>query len=1086
MIDDRAKTSTKAIALTIVVIVCLILASVSMLLLSTDPSTTRDKDNDQEPTEYQPMSIFEEADDFVKESEGDLLMWSEMDGETEFMNAYYGYYGNSSQAYRDDDGELNYAAPSEDAEAGAGDKSAEREIEEADIVKIVGNTFYVLNTYRGLIIIDITDPDHPTIIGRQQMFGQPVDMYVVDTKAYVILSSFYYYGFRFLEGVGGTSIWNPYNWEGSQICIVDITDNTAPYIINKIELEGQVTDTRRVGDVIYAVSTEYDDYWYYLVDDIALEGDTGSGTEDEEYTGPSTFVISLNFADPDSIKVVQKVSFPGTSNEIHVTQNALYVAKPSYGDESTNWEPYTDVTYVDISDPRGIISVCDTFRAEGRLEDRYQMDHYDDTFRMVTHFWQGIGESKLWVYDVSNPDDINKMGELLVDDAGNLMATRFEKERAYTIHLPRSIDPLDTIDLSDPSNPELCDVLEMPGWVEHIEVRGFKLLALGVDDSEGPRKVAVSLFDVTDPYNTVLEDRVTIGEGYSWSGANWDPKALSVIDDQNLILVPFTSYEYDEFSGKDSTMNGVQIVEFDLDNNDLTARGVIENAADQVLRTRAYSDRILSTSNYFLQVIDARDSSNPIITAKLELCSDIKDLAVFGDHAVQFVDTWWDEDNRYKFRVVDADEPDSYPPVAEINVGNSDQCYMYKNDELIYIFESNYEWDYYGGGTSYDSSVKIYDFSEPLDPELRGEMDLPFYIGYYSHSPYAGFAPMEYYSWYYSSNELLQMDGDIFIYHPGTSYYYYDYYEEMDGGDGSGAPEYNEMVYIIDLSDPDYPQVASEYEFNADRVLDFKVRERMLYFTVIETVTDEEYGYGWTNARYYLGRIDLTDPSNPELLAFVNIPGTFVDASKDGLTIYTTSSWFESEGDYSVQVQTFNILSLSNDIATLQSAIQMEGTIRSVYIEDGIAYFTLTRTEYMGPDDVGTGTSGSGSTGEEPVGTGEKMQASDAAYYYEENIETHIFTVYDLTKPRIPKVLYELELCDYSYIAEVNAGYVILEFSWSNGLLVFDFSDITEPSALGFYPTRGYINSIFIHEPTATAYAVCGYYGVYMVELGTD
>ena len=300
MIDNRGKTSTKAIALTIVVIICLILASVSMLLLSTGPSKKSD-DDDQEPVEYQPISIFEEADDFVKESEGDLQLWDEMDGETEFMNAYYGYYGNTSQEYREDgDGDLAYNSPSEDEDAAAGGKSSEREIEEADIVKIVGNTLYVLNTYRGLIIIDITDPDHPMIIGRQQMFGQPVDMYVVDTKAYVILSSFYYYGFRFIE-VGGDSIWSPYNWEGSQICIVDVTDNTAPYIINKIELEGAVTDTRRVGDVIYAVSTEYDYYWLWDDIDVVEDGSSGDG---DDYTGPNTYVISLNFADPNSIKEV--------------------------------------------------------------------------------------------------------------------------------------------------------------------------------------------------------------------------------------------------------------------------------------------------------------------------------------------------------------------------------------------------------------------------------------------------------------------------------------------------------------------------------------------------------------------------------------------------------------------------------------------------------------------------------------------------------------------------------------------------------------------------------------------------------------
>ena len=88
---------TKLIAVSILVIMCLVLASVSMLLFSTDPTSKKDDDDGgKDPDVYQPMTIFEDADDFVKESESTIELWNAMDEQTEFTNAYYGYYGNST------------------------------------------------------------------------------------------------------------------------------------------------------------------------------------------------------------------------------------------------------------------------------------------------------------------------------------------------------------------------------------------------------------------------------------------------------------------------------------------------------------------------------------------------------------------------------------------------------------------------------------------------------------------------------------------------------------------------------------------------------------------------------------------------------------------------------------------------------------------------------------------------------------------------------------------------------------------------------------------------------------------------------
>ncbi|MHC4752329.1 MAG: beta-propeller domain-containing protein, partial [Planctomycetota bacterium] len=589
------------IGLVAIICVCLLLAVVFLPLMD---ESGKDK-SEQGTTTGTPLTTYDETviepgsnkitgltneNWFSEQVANDKLTFATDDlGDSEFTSSE-----------RDDDLSNQDDTFSGDASAEGGDKDAKtsapdtpqqpREIEEADIIKLVDDTLYILNTYRGFMIIDVSEPDTPELTSRVPLFGQPVEMYIVEPRAYVILTHYYN---TFLWAEGGDT--EPEYRHGSEIVVIDIANPADPEVQQYIELNGFITNTRRVGEVIYAVTNNYDGYGYYGFDGIDMgvgikaevessgtrEGTVDSGEDDpdggdevvstepdsepepkpkeekkessydEEYSyeefvpKEGTVVVSINMENLDNIVEVDRETFLGTSNEIHVTENAIFVAQPEYNyyqDPIFGYieEYYTKITYVDISDYHGDIKLRDTFAVDGYLEDRYQMDYYEGTFRIVTHFWgewDKLGESKLWIFDTQNPDDIKKKGELLIDDAGSLMATRFAGERAYTIHLPYSVDPLDVIDLSNPSKPVLTDILEIPGWVTHMEVRGFKILALGVDDSEGKQKVAVSLFDVSDPYEAVMEDRVIIGDEYSWSTANWDPKALSVIDDQNLILV---------------------------------------------------------------------------------------------------------------------------------------------------------------------------------------------------------------------------------------------------------------------------------------------------------------------------------------------------------------------------------------------------------------------------------------------------------------------------------------------------------------------------------------------------------------------
>ncbi|MBN1539606.1 MAG: beta-propeller domain-containing protein, partial [Candidatus Thermoplasmatota archaeon] len=120
----------------------------------------------------------------------------------------------------------------------------DREVEEADIVKAVGDRIYVLNSYMGFLSVNMEDPSDPYIEGRTPVLGIPVSMYIVDFLGFVIASNA-----PALDGSEGGS--------SGRLYILDITDDSDPRIVKTVELDGYPLDSRRVGEVIYIVTNDY-------------------------------------------------------------------------------------------------------------------------------------------------------------------------------------------------------------------------------------------------------------------------------------------------------------------------------------------------------------------------------------------------------------------------------------------------------------------------------------------------------------------------------------------------------------------------------------------------------------------------------------------------------------------------------------------------------------------------------------------------------------------------------------------------------------------------------------------------------------
>ncbi len=871
---------------------------------------------------------------------------------------------------------------------------APRDIEEADIVKLVGDTYYILNPYRGLLILGVENPDEPMLLGRAAVYGVPQEMYIVDNMAYLVENANYRYWYNMiaLEGIMEVCDFSI----GSQIVVVDISDSANPQIVEKLQVPGFIEDTRRVGSVIYAVSNEH--AWY---------GMDGNVSEDK------TYVISYDISNPEDVQEIQRVEFGGSYNQIHVTQLAMFVAQPT----GSRWDvtPKTRIVYLDISHPGGQMTIRGSYEVDGWLDNRYQMDYYDGTFRIVTHYTRGIEESELWILDVSNPSNIEHLGRLLVDDAGTLMATRFAGDRAYTIHLPiperpvRPIDPLDVLDLSDPTNPKLTDILEIPGWVTHMEVRGYKILALGVDDSSGRQKVALSLFDVSDPYNAVLLDRVAIGEDWSWSSANTDPKTLSVLDELGMVLVPFNSMS----AGRDRwfSVNGVQIIDFDLSSGDLVTRGVVTTPSS-VSRTRNHSERILATSDRALQVIDYANRDKPEVTAVVELAQNVIDYFVISDCFVRLVSSDWYSPLRLE--TLSADSPGGVAASVDTDLNYAS---VHINEPYLYLVGYNYK--------TYERSVRIFDYSDPLSPEFKGEYVLSSGSDYYTTFDIIGI----FYPGYRGGGQVLFGDDHLVHY-----YTIYDWQNDYTT---------RHFIEIVDMSNPSNPTLSTTYEFDAHFVRNMLLVDDVLYFTDMEYVYDiDENGSYRYETHDYLGRISLQLRS-PVQLPSLSIPGVMLDV--EGSRVYTLAGF--EYGDSSLQ--TLNVLELGINEIDLKVAVKVDGFLGGIIIEDGIAYLSNSTNYYYRWSDPEV----------------------EINYY---------FVVMDLRDTDDPSITGMFEVNAYANLWKVEKGYAFLT-SYIGCIYIFDVTDPESPSFFGIYHTISWVSQIRVYN--SRAYFVEGFSGVEVVDL---
>jgi uncharacterized secreted protein with C-terminal beta-propeller domain len=191
------------------------------------------------------------------------------------------------------------------------------------------------------------------------------------------------------------------------------------------------------------------------------------------------------------------------------------------------------------------------------------------------------------------------------------VSARFVGDFAYltTFH---QVDPLLTIDLSDPTAPTITGSLEITGYSSYMQAADSTHL-LGIGRDADPKTgwtsgLQLSLFDVSDPTNPTRVDAYKFpgGPWDNYSSAEWDSHAFSYFAGQGILALPVDA-------GWDSqSSSGLAVFRIDLQKG-ITYLGEIVHDTP-VQRSLRIGDLLYSLSDDQLKVNALTDPTQEFST----------------------------------------------------------------------------------------------------------------------------------------------------------------------------------------------------------------------------------------------------------------------------------------------------------------------------------------------------------------------------------------------------------------------------------------------------------------------------------------
>lgn len=185
-----------------------------------------------------------------------------------------------------------------------------------------------------------------------------------------------------------------------------------------------------------------------------------------------------------------------------------------------------------------------TYRASGEVDgsvrDRWSIDEYDGHLRVAVGWRKPSGtasENGIVVLDESGGELVERGRVAGLGPNEEIQSVRWLGDLAIVVTF-RQVDPLYTVDLSEPTRPRTLGELKIPGFSAYLHPIGEgRLLGLGTDANQRGRSLGAqtAVFDINDPTNTRQLSREAFKD-MSFAAAT-DPHAFTWLPESRTALV---------------------------------------------------------------------------------------------------------------------------------------------------------------------------------------------------------------------------------------------------------------------------------------------------------------------------------------------------------------------------------------------------------------------------------------------------------------------------------------------------------------------------------------------------------------------
>ncbi|MEE0685600.1 MAG: beta-propeller domain-containing protein [Lachnospiraceae bacterium] len=512
------------------------------------------------------------------------------------------------------DGSLNGCIPEMEMNEGAIDDVAKPDysdtntrtenVSEADIVKTDGEYIYCLNNKVGysaeeywnltitIVKADGENSEKVSVIPVKEQLDKvarwelPIDygnyeMMLYNDKLVVVCSNESY----------------------TVLLFYDITDKSAVKHENSLYIQGEYDSCRMVDGYLYVFADRYiedkvNEYGEYIgismertIKNIIPCSSQGDVPEEDVYISKCEdfnmyhMIGTVDMNNTSDFMQVKAV-LGSNSGTVYVSANNIYYVSRVY-------EGYEDCKVgeviqcsdkselIKLSYKDGFVEAAGRTVIDGEAGDEFAIDEYNGYLRMAVTVqrWNGICAERNveyfngseWIDDkrkvielsyMTNDqmsalyvldEDLNVVGSIpnLKEDE-SVYGVRFDGDIAYVVTY-RQMDPLFTIDLSDPTNPTVLGALKIPGFSTYLHKwDDNKLIGIGYDDDW---QVKISTFDITDKTD-VKETDVCYVDSYG-TDALYNHKALFISSKNNLVGFMDNGGYYRIFSYVDGVLTEV-------------------------------------------------------------------------------------------------------------------------------------------------------------------------------------------------------------------------------------------------------------------------------------------------------------------------------------------------------------------------------------------------------------------------------------------------------------------------------------------------------------------------------------------------